>query len=807
MGHDDDDDFETYESHSKRPPPPTSSVGMMKPVYVEEAEDDLKVKDVGEILSKADRSHLEDIDEENLGENFEDTPWFPPSLEKALEYRMKHMYKLGNTPLRHIKILDAPDLGEGISLYFQFTKSMAVYMLVCTILSIPLLVFCFFGSGMPAQDQDALMLYRFTLGNIGYDRSSVTYSEDAACKSTFAGYNGTCIGLGSYELPLDTASSIITTMEFLQVFAFFIVIWYLNSKTTKLKKKNEFQNCSISDYTVMVRGIPTDTTAEQLISHFSNLYPLDKPDWRNRPMVEGARPVQEVENSGNAVYKGTWIAECIVHKKIGSFISAFKSKQDIMERLFRSRAQMKMYSDNTPHGKGPNPSKYARAERNMIKAASTLDVIAEKELKRQNIKLKELDPNAPVSHIKDPQHNIEADAVAGFITFEYCESMARCVEDYGHYSRFPWSLCYPPALKFRGSQIKIRKAPEPDSMVWENLEVSYFSKVFLRFRTFFVTLCLLLVGFVVILQSTIYKAKFNSKIPKLSNCFSTIPELFSANMSSTYSYSNLRFTRPTSALERVSLDNQCSSIYPNTFFAEYANKGDLTQLVGNFSLSACSANGLCPYYGEDPFCPCLSTSSTTSCYAHTCSSSPSDCAFTAGTLGACYCMSILLDTLQASSVSVAYAKIKAASTEGTCNQFFINYTSSIGFTYLAIFVTVLVNRYLLYFLKILSKMESHASIDAEVGSTVIKIFSSTYFNMAILALIAAGRVDGLPSILQTAHILQGSYKDFDTSWYGNIGTYFILTFFIQIISRLIGSLIPIFVIGPLKRSCIYPFVR
>lgn len=44
----------------------------------------------------------------------------------------------------------------------------------------------------------------------------------------------------------------------------------------------------------------------------------------------------------------------------------------------------------------------------------------------------------------------DKEVVAAFITFDYPESQCRCIDDYSTFNQFPWSLCYPEQLKFRG---------------------------------------------------------------------------------------------------------------------------------------------------------------------------------------------------------------------------------------------------------------------------------------------------------------------------------------------------------------------
>ena len=93
---------------------------------------------------------------------------------------------------------------------------------------------------------------------------------------------------------------------------------------------------------MLVRNVPPDVTIEDLIEHFSKLYPLDKPDWYRRPPIEGAEKVKFFDNSGISAHLDSWVADCNIHRKIGVFILAFKEKQSLMERMYRQRALMKV---------------------------------------------------------------------------------------------------------------------------------------------------------------------------------------------------------------------------------------------------------------------------------------------------------------------------------------------------------------------------------------------------------------------------------------------------------------------------------
>ena len=133
------------------------------------------------------------------------------------------------------------------------------------------------------------------------------------------------------QLTLIQAGEIITACEFLQICVFFLAIFYLSMKTESITNMTEGRECVVSGYSIMVRGLPHDTTTAQLITHFTNLYQLEKPDWRNRPPLAGALPLQHCDNTQTEVHVGTWIAECVVSKKIGDLLRVFKEEQELMQ--------------------------------------------------------------------------------------------------------------------------------------------------------------------------------------------------------------------------------------------------------------------------------------------------------------------------------------------------------------------------------------------------------------------------------------------------------------------------------------------
>ena len=136
-----------------------------------------------------------------------------------------------------------------------------------------------------------LIFFSHYVGNIGYDPSDPSYHNSSRCTSThrllpsYGTYNGTCIHLLKYELTMPETVGILTASEIIQILSFFCFIFHLSRVTNTIKAERERLLCSVSDYSVIVKQIPKDTTKEELIHYFNALYPLNEKDWSGRPPV------------------------------------------------------------------------------------------------------------------------------------------------------------------------------------------------------------------------------------------------------------------------------------------------------------------------------------------------------------------------------------------------------------------------------------------------------------------------------------------------------------------------------------------
>ena len=110
-------------------------------------------------------------------------------------------------------------------------------------------------------------------------------------------------------------------------------------------------------------------------------------------------------------------------------------------------------------------------------------------------------------------------------------------------------------------------------------------------------------------------------------------------------------------------------------------------------------------------------------------------------------------------------------------------------------------------MQVMTNAERYSSVDKVQGSLVNKVFLSTYLNLAILVILSSGRVDNAPAFIQSLHILQGTYYDFEVSWYGTIGTYFITSFALQAASAVGVNLFMYYIYQPYQRYKHHESVR
>lgn len=562
----------------------------------------------------------------------------------------------------------------------------------------------------------------------------------------------------------------------------------------------------------MVTNLPPNTTSKELVRHFSNLYQLDSPDWRKRPPLLDAQPVNDIATTGKDIYLNSWIAEATVLRQYGNAIRAFKNEEALAIQLSRARAFIKMYKTDTTHSDGPNMEKMKVWTEKLRRYEVSIDEVTDsvfawrRTTRRVSFTAKK-NPTTQVAyearHKRTLSETVGADAVAAFIVFNYTESKARCLEDFRTFSGFPGRLFYPERLKLRGKVLSVKVAQEPDELIFENIEISRSWKLLYRLRTFLVSLAFLIAGFAIILQAAVYQNSFKGQVPDFALCQLEIPALYvgSYNIPSNPSMTRPSTTKDKYGLTQSDYDAKCSAAVPGSFYLVSAVNGDISRPIGAYNISACilkkssaaldKKHGQCPHFNQTVFCPCLKTDAAESCGTLACSypssvASAGRCSsFASKTIPGCFCYNNMLQVFRTVATS------GTSSLSGPCYSFFVSYVSAMGFQYIAAFLTIVTNFCLKIYVTYSTKSEYWNSFASENAYVLLKIFFVLYVNMAVIVLLAYGYLERSNSALQQVGLLNGSYLDFDPSWFGQVGTLIVITYlanaFEPYIKRLIGS--------------------
>ena len=104
----------------------------------------------------------------------------------------------------------------------------------------------------------------------------------------------------------------VSGLDFVVSVVFFAAYFRLRNYVDKTNDLVDLQTTTTSDFSVEIyKGLPPDTTEDEVLEHFSSLYCLDKVDIRGRPAIskkgketksvdqEGiVKPVMDVEHVG-----------------------------------------------------------------------------------------------------------------------------------------------------------------------------------------------------------------------------------------------------------------------------------------------------------------------------------------------------------------------------------------------------------------------------------------------------------------------------------------------------------------------------
>jgi hypothetical protein len=277
-------------------------------------------------------------------------------------------------------------------------------------------------------------------------------------------------------------------------------------------------------------------------------------------------PVTNIQHFGDDVdraanYKHGWVASVSVAHPLGSQIKAYFNNADALQELNEAQREVLKYSEGSEF------------ELKVLKKAKLLDengaeiagLDGQRETKRTELRTLKRVAAKKVREIKitiaafekqivgqevrrqsvikgkDGRDARRMDAkgkrvittpldvcVGAFIVFNNEESQAVCLDNYQTSRSWLGRWLQPVALRFKDREgdfhpIEVRRAPEPEDIVWENLEYTPTQRGRFRNRSRGITALVICISFVFILAAEIAGGSTSAQMDMLPLCSQTLP--------------------------------------------------------------------------------------------------------------------------------------------------------------------------------------------------------------------------------------------------------------------------------------------
>jgi hypothetical protein len=709
-----------------------------------------------------------ECDGENLGPDFEETPWKVPEYDKAAQQKAENMFEQGKSSLCNLTARRLQKLGVGIRLYFEIASLFSALMFGAALLSIPALILYSGGAGIENSNLGAFSLAALSAGMYAPSQ------YQSLNNGTLTPFYRQETNFGSSKIERWRATYMVSGLDFVVSVVFFAAYFRLRNYVDKTNDLVDLQTTTTSDFSVEIyKGLPPDTTEDEVLEHFSSLYCLDKVDIRGRPAIskkgketksvdqEGiVKPVMDVEHvDGDSKYVGKWVAEVTLVKNNGGALLHYLHLSTLQKRVRQQRATIKKFSEGTVYSKGPNIKKVKKAEKMLLKCEF------EEEMSFKSMEEKD-------------------DVVSAFVIFNHEESYLRCMEDYALQRNQRFCACCTkchialPQLRFRDRHnLSVRTAPEPGDVQFEYLSFAgknWKRRCFGRVTVFLI----LLFSFLAIWIVHSVKRSIDKEIPSFSVCQSN---------RLTYALVGDNISLPALELNRnKGKDVNCrKSVSQSSYFMKVKGLDAFYT-----EIDACSA-AFHSCIREKPsttkFCPCVSASSTDTCVDQNGEDYP------AKTIAGCYCINGLDKSLEGNGIAGGSRFLE---TDGDlCGPFLTDIARS-GF--LKFFGSVLVagiNIGITFAIKYLVKRERHTHVSKEEAQVVMLSLIGQFMNTSVIIILIYFRLPGSESSA-TPFLFNGEYDDLTSGWYAVVGIFIQTTILLSSLTSHLHFVIHYFFLKP-----------
>mmetsp|Transcript_16837 Transcript_16837/g.42250 ORF Transcript_16837/g.42250 Transcript_16837/m.42250 type:complete len:896 (-) Transcript_16837:2217-4904(-) len=643
-----------------------------------------------------------------------------PLMTKALRYRDSvHPRKSGRPfPVCSTPTKDFDLFGVGVSLYFHHLRDLSIMFFVLFLLYVPVLVMIVLAN--PSIDFTSSDFFFFLLSSTAIPRlfSFSTNFGDALgnstilpicdCQSRFdqAGNNcpsfclpnGTFSGItadvagelgGIAGYAYNSCGDICVTFNpgvlslvvvFYDIVICMVLLWMANRFSSKIKATKERvyeRSLLIKDYSVKVSRLPPLVNVDDLVDFIQK-------------------------------YVGKVIKQSIAlnwGNKIELLRRRAKAKREF-DRLKRTEEILEVEGRKSEHDEA------LKAE--VIKARDRLQQITKE--------------------VADKKE--DTSVVALFLTFDKEVSAKECIRLF----RTSWATCMymPKARRYKGRTLKVKKAPDPTDILWENLEVPKWERMLRRLLTFVVALFMIVFSFLLVIVIVNVRRSLSFTAEACYSASFTSPAAsFPANDSC--------------STDAFGSNNRGQHVYPCPgLWLEEAGEIVLAGPFTNCSSpsSSCAFNSVVEKV--------LSLPSSGDCGG--CSIQPDPCSSSLGSNGSTvHCVSPTVDLCRLCSCQalfdtslsafLAYSTCSESNVDGNeqayctfCQPFIEALLTEYGYRIVTIIAVVLINFLLKLAIRGLSRFEKHTSVTEREKTIALRLFFSQFLNTAVLLIIVYGSI-------------------------------------------------------------------
>ena len=253
---------------------------------------------------------------------------------------------------------------------------------------------------------------------------------------------------------------------------FVLAIYWLRKFEAKESRVLNRSTVSAADYTIRLRSVPEDATEKELAIHFA-------------------------EVTGEAV--------AAVHLAFNNAkeIEMYVQRGKVMQQRFKCVQRIRYENTMMKQNKGQRK----RLRKLMREREDLTLLVRQKDEQRSKV------------------INKRIKAIEAFVTFETEAGFVEAITQY-HLKWFKNNCCcYPERLKFKGVRLKIEQAPEPSTIIWENLEYSSNGRFFRKCLTTSVALLAILFSVLITFLARDFKSKVlqNASLPCPTGFFDQDP--------------------------------------------------------------------------------------------------------------------------------------------------------------------------------------------------------------------------------------------------------------------------------------------